>query len=150
MGLLITSGVLAFLAWCIIDTDLKAEQVCNSRGEITVRRVLAVVSVQIVLWTLVCICAFPIVRHFPHFLVTGWRLRFTFLFAGFWQWFALLMVLQYVWVIVRATGKTTTMAVLAAFGSGSAKQSLDAAPFRFMRGRKQEERFRSRDRDSEP
>lgn len=88
MGLLIASGVLAFLAWCIVDTDLKAEQVCNSRGEIAVWRVLAVVSAQIVLWTLVCIFAFPIVRHFPRFLVTGWRLRFTFLFAGFWQWFA--------------------------------------------------------------
>jgi hypothetical protein len=62
MGLLIVSGVLAFLAWCIIDTDLKPEHVSNSSGEITVRRIFAVVSVQIVLWTLVWMFAFPIMR----------------------------------------------------------------------------------------
>jgi hypothetical protein len=132
MGLLIASGVLAFLAWCIIDTDLKPEDVCNSREEITVRRILAVVSVQIVLWTLVCIFAFPIMRHLPRFLVTGWRLPLTFLFAGFWQSFALLMILQYVWMIAGASVKTAVVFVMAKFGSQSARQSLDDAPWRFL------------------
>jgi hypothetical protein len=132
MGLLIASGVLAFLAWCIIDTRLNPEHVRNSRGEITVRRILAIMSVQIVLWTLVCISAFPIVRHLPRFLVTGWRLHFTFFFAGFWQWFALLMILQYVWMIVGTSLKTAVVFVMAKFGSQSARQSLDEAPWRFF------------------
>jgi hypothetical protein len=131
MGLLIASGVLAFLAWCIIDTDLKPGDVCNSTGEITARRILAVVSVQIVLWTLICIFAFPIMRHLPRFFVTGWRLGLTFLFAGFWQWFALLMIVQYTWTLIGTTVKTAVVFVMAKFGSQSARQSLDEAPWRF-------------------
>jgi hypothetical protein len=132
MGLLIASGVLAFLAWCLTDTSLKPEHVCNSRGEITVRRILAVVSVQIVLWMLVCVFAFPIMRHLPRFLVTGWRLPLTVVTAEFWRWFALLMILQYLWMLVGTTVKTAAVFVMAKFGSQSAIQSLDEAPWRFL------------------
>jgi ABC-type multidrug transport system fused ATPase/permease subunit len=132
MGLLIASGVLAFLAWCIIDTDLKPEDVCNSRGEITVRRILAVVFVQIVLWALVCLFSVPIMRHLPRFMVTGWRLPLTFVVAEFWQWFALLMILQYVWMLVGTTVKTAVVFVMAKLGSHSARQSLDDATWHFI------------------
>jgi uncharacterized protein YqhQ len=149
MGLLIGSAVLAFLTWCLADTRLKSEDVQNSEGEITFGRTLSVVLVQIVLWTIVFVFGSRIIPHLPTFLTTGWRLPVSIFVAAYLQWLALLMVLQYVWVIVRATGKMTTMAVLAAFGSRSAKQSLDPAPFRFMHGEKQEERFRQSERDSE-
>ena len=132
MALLIASGVLAFFVWCIIDTDLKPEHVCNSRGEITVQRILAVVFVQIVLWVLVCVFAFPIMRHLPRFLVTGWRLPLTFLLAGFCQWFALLMILQYVWMILRTSLRTVVVFVMAKFGSQSARQSLAETHWHFL------------------
>jgi hypothetical protein len=132
MGLLIASGVLAFLAWCVTPTSLKPEDVCNSRGEITVRRILAVVLVQIVLWTLVYFFSVPIMWHLPRFLVTGWRLPLTFVLAAFWRWFALLMILQYVWMLVGTTVKTAVVYVMAKFGSRSARQSLDDAPWRFF------------------
>jgi uncharacterized protein YqhQ len=148
MSLLIGSAVLAFLTWCLADARLKPAHLQNSEGEITFGRTLSVVVVQIVLWAIVFLFGSHIIPHLPAFLTTGWRLPISFFVAAYLQWFALLMVLQYVWVIVRAMGKTTTMAVLAAFGSGSAKQSLDAAPFRFIQGGKPEEGFRSR--DSEP
>jgi uncharacterized protein YqhQ len=150
MSLLIGSAVLAFLTWCLADTRLKSEHVQNSEGKITFGRTLSVVLIQIVLWAIVFLFGSRIIPHLPAFLTTGWRLPVSFFVAAYLRWFALLMLLQYVWVIVRATGKTTTMAVLAAFGSRSAKQALDAAPFRFTQGGKQEERFRSRERDSEP
>ena len=149
MSLLIGSAVLAFLTWWLADTRLKSEHVRNSEGEITFGRTLSVVLVQIILWSIVFLFGSRIVPHLPVFLTTGWRLPVSFFVAAYLQWFALLMVLQYVWVIVRATGKTTTMAVLAGFGSRSAKQSLDAAPSRFVQEGKHEEGFRSRERDSE-
>jgi len=90
----ILSGILAFLLWCVTDTSLRPEHVRNSNGKITIRGILSVVLVQIALWALVGFFAVWIVPHLPRLLLTGWRLPFTDFASGFWQWFALLMVLQ--------------------------------------------------------
>jgi hypothetical protein len=132
MGLLIASGVLALLAWCVIPTELMPEDVRNSKGEITVRRILSVVLIQIVIWALVFHFSLWIVPHLPRFLITGWRLPLTFLFLAFWKWFALLMILQYAWTLLGTTVKTAVVFVMAEFGSRSARQSLDDAPWRFL------------------
>jgi hypothetical protein len=131
MGLLIASGVLAFLAWCVTPTHLRPEDVRNSKGEVTFRGTLSMVLVQIILWALVFLYAVRIIPHLPRFLTTGWRLPLTFFIAAFWKWFALLMVLQYAWAIAGTTMKTAVIFVMAAFGSQSAKQSLDEAPRQF-------------------
>ena|SRR6185437_12272504 len=110
MGLLIASAVVAFLAWWITPTGLEPEDVRNSKGEITVRRVLLAVLVQIVIWALIFFFALRIIPHLPHFFSTGWRLPIVVFVAFVCRWFALLMVLQYAWTILRATLWTTFMA----------------------------------------
>ena len=132
MGLLIASGVLAFFAWCVIPTELTPEDVRNSEGDITVRRILSVVLAQIVIWALVFYFSLWIVPHLPGILITGWRLPLTFLFLAFWKWFALLMILQYAWTLVGTTVKTAVVFVMAKFGSRSARQSLDEGAWRFF------------------
>jgi hypothetical protein len=52
--------------------------------------------------------------------------------AGFWQWFALLMILQYAWTLVGTTVKTAVVFVMAKFGFPSARQSLEEAPRHFL------------------
>jgi len=125
MHLSILSGIVAFLLWWLTDTRLKPEHVGDSNEKITIWGLLAVVLVQIVLWALVGLSAAWIVPHLPRILLTGWRLPLTDFASGFWQWFALLMVLQYVWTIVRATQSTAFVAVMAAFGFQWARRSLD-------------------------
>jgi uncharacterized membrane protein len=132
MRLSILSGIAALLLWCVTDTSLTPEHVRNSKGEITFRGILSIVLAQIVLWAVVFFFALPVVRHLPGFFITRWRFGVTFFLASCARWFALLMVLQYVWLIARATGKTAIMAAMAAFGSESARQSLDQAPWRFI------------------
>jgi uncharacterized membrane protein len=132
---------MAFLLWCVTDTRLKPEDLRNSRGDTTVGVTLSIVLVQIALWMIVFFFALPIARHLPGFFITGWRFPVTFFIAGCARWFALLMVLQYVWTMMRATGKTTVIAVMAALGSESAKQSLEEAPLRFL-GRAEEAKKR--------
>jgi uncharacterized protein YqhQ len=102
MSLLIGSAVLAFLTWCLADARLKPEHLQNSEGEITFGRTLSVVLVQIVLWAIVFLFGSRIIQHLPAFLTTGWRLPVSLFVAAYLQWFALLMVLQYVWIILRA------------------------------------------------
>jgi len=137
MGLLIASGVLAFLVWWATPTHLRPEDVCNSKGEITFWRTLFTVLVQIVLWTLVFVCAGWIVPHLPDFLITGWRLPLTVFASMFWRWFALLMVLQYVWAIAGTTVKTAVIFVMAAFGCHLAKQSIEQGVQQFIEKERQ-------------
>lgn len=104
------------------------EHVRNFVGLITFWRTLSVVLVQIGLWALAYLLPIWVVPHLPQLLLTGWRLPLTVFSSGVIRWFALLMVLQYTWTIVRATGATAVTAVMAEFGSESAKRSLDDAP----------------------
>jgi hypothetical protein len=131
LRLLIVSGVLAFLASCITDTELKPENVRNAEGKISVWSVISFVSVQVILWVLVGLLSVRIVPHVPHFFLAGWRLPLTLFVSAVWQWFALLMVLQYVSHVLSATLDTTLVAVMAGFGSKSARQLLDDSPRRF-------------------
>jgi len=126
MRLSILSGIAVFVLWCIVDTSLTADHVrnCWTDGKLTFLRTLCVVLVQIVLWTLTGVFAFWVVPHLPSFFITGWRSPFTVFAAAVVQWFALLMVLQHLWRIVRATLSTAFMGVMASLGSQWAKQSL--------------------------
>src|SRR5271169_1593723 len=99
----ILGGIVAFVLWRVTDTSLKPDHVRNSNGRITSWGVLLIVLVQIVLWTLVGFFAAWIVPHLPRFLLTGWRFSVTVVVSSILQWFALLMILQYVWTITRAT-----------------------------------------------
>jgi uncharacterized membrane protein len=83
------------------------------------------VLVHIVLWALVGLFAVWIVPHLPSFFLKGWRLPVTVFTFRVGQWFALLMVLQHMWTIVRATLSTAVVVAMAAFGFRWAKQSLD-------------------------
>jgi hypothetical protein len=131
LRLLIASGVLAFLAWCATDREVKPEDVRNSEGEITVWSVFSFVSVRVILWALVWFLSVWIVPHLPDFFLTGWRFPLTPLAVAFWQWIALLMALQYVSHVLSATPDTTLVTVMAALGSKSAKQLLDDSPRHF-------------------
>jgi hypothetical protein len=53
MRLSILSGIVAFVLWCVTDTSLKREHVrnCWTDGKLTSWRILSLVLVQIVLWT---------------------------------------------------------------------------------------------------
>ncbi len=125
MHLSIVGGIVAFALWCVTDTSLKPDHVRNSDGRITSWGILSIVLVQIVLWTLVGFFAAWIVPHLPRFLLTRWRLPLTVFGSSILQWFALLMILQYVWTITRATLSTVVVALLARLGSQWAKRALD-------------------------
>jgi hypothetical protein len=86
------------------------------------------VLVQIALWTMVGFFAFWIVPHLPDFVLTGWRAIVTVIGFSILQWFALFMIIQYVWTIVRATLSTGLLAARGRFGSRGAQQVLDDAP----------------------
>jgi hypothetical protein len=118
----------AFSFWCVTDAGLKPEHVVNSRGRIISSwGILSVVLVQIVLWALAGFFASWIVPHLPHLFITGWRLPLVAFASELWQWFALLMVLQYVWILASVTARTAVIAVMAASGFRPARQSLDDA-----------------------
>jgi len=102
----------------------------KSKREITFWGILSVILVQIVLWTLTGLFAVWIVPHLPDFFLAGWRFPITLFGSLFVQWFSLLMILQYVWTIVRPTLKTASVVVMAKFGSQWAKQALDSGPRR--------------------
>lgn len=121
----IMGGIVAFALWCITDTSLKPDHVRNPDGRITSWGVLSIVFVQIVLWTLAGFFAAWIVPHLPRFLLTGRRFSVTVFASSILQWFALLMILQYVWTITRATLSTVVVAVMARVGSQSARRALD-------------------------
>jgi hypothetical protein len=59
----------------------------------------------------------------------GWCFVTLFVSSGF-QWFALFMILQYVWTIARATLSTAYVVAMVKLGSQWAKQALDDAPRR--------------------
>ena len=121
----ILSGILAFLLWRVTDTSLRPDHVRRPNGEITFWGVLSIVLVQIILWIMVGFFAVWIVPHLPQFFLTGWRFPITFFGSSILQWFALFMVLQYVWTITRATLSTAVVAVMANSGSKSAKKALN-------------------------
>ena len=139
MGLLISSEFRPSALACNRYVSLKPEHVLNSKGQFTLWETLSVVLVQIGLWVLVYLLSSWIVPHLPNVLLTGWRFPVTVFTSGVIRWFALLMVLQYVWTIVRATCKTTLMAAMAAYGSESAKKSLDEAAWQLMEKRAETE-----------
>jgi len=103
----------------------------NSKGEITFWGIVSLVLVQIFLWTLTGLFAAWIVPHLPDFFLAGWRLPTTLFCSLFLQWFSLLMILQYVWMIVRPTLNTASVAVMAKFGWQWAKEALQSRPRRF-------------------
>jgi len=127
----ILSGIVAFVLWCITDTSLDPNHFRNSKGEITFWGIVSLVLVQIFLWTLAGLFAAWIVPHLPGFFLAGWRLPITLFCSLFLQWFSLLMILQYVWMIVRPTLNTASVAVMAKFGSQWAKEALESGPRRF-------------------
>jgi len=128
MHLSILSGIVAFVFWCMTDTSLRPDHVQGPNGEITFWRVISIVFVQIALWTLVGFFAAWIVPHLPHFFLAGWRFPLTVFGSSILQWFALFMILQYVWTIVRATLSTAVVAMMAKSGSQKAKEALDNTP----------------------
>jgi hypothetical protein len=128
MRLSILSGIVAFVFWCITDTRLKPDHVRDSNGKITFWGVLSIALVQVILWTLVGLFAGWIVPHLPRFFHTGWKLPVMVFASSILQWFALFMILQYVWTIARATLNTAGVALMARFGSQRAKEVLDGAP----------------------
>lgn len=99
----ILSGIVAFVLWCIADTSLKPDRARNSNGKTTFRVVLSIVLVQIVIWTTVGFFTAWVVPHLPPFFLRGWTFPMTVFASGVVQWFALLMVLQYAWLLLRAT-----------------------------------------------
>jgi hypothetical protein len=115
MRLSILSGVVAFLSWCATDTSLKRGDLRNSEGKLTFWSTLSTVLVQIVLWATVGLFAAWVVPHLPQFLLTAWRLPFTIFASVFWQWFALLMILQCAWLLLRASGQTALHALHGGF-----------------------------------
>ena len=130
MSLSIISGVLAFVLWCTTDTSLKPDHVRDSNGKTTFWGILSILLVQIVLWTLFGLFSAWIVPHLPNFFLKGWRFPVTLFVSSGFQWFALFMILQYVWTIARATLSTAGVVAMAKLGSQWAKQALDDAPRR--------------------
>jgi hypothetical protein len=128
IGLSTLSGIVALVLWCRTDTSLSPENFRDRNGKIGFWGVLSVLLVQIVLWTLVGFFAFWIVPHLPKFFLTGWRLPATLFVSSGLQWFSLLMILQYVWMIVRPTLSTTGVVALSKLGSQWAKQAINEAP----------------------
>jgi len=119
----VLSGVAAFVLWCVADTSLKPNHARNSNGRVTFGGVLSIVLVQIVLWTLAGLFVVWIVPHVPRFLLMGWKLPLTLFTSAFCQWFALIMVLQYFWTLIRVIGTVVICsfsrdeAAMAAFGT---------------------------------
>ena len=132
MQLSTLSGMVAFVLWCLTDTSLSPDHFRNRNGKITFWGVLSLLSVQIALWTLVGLFSTWIVPHLPNFFLTGWRFPVTLFVSSGFQWFALLMILQYVWMIVGPTLSTAGVVVMAKLGSQWAKQALDNAPQRYQ------------------
>ena len=122
MSVSIFSAFLAFVLWCVADTSLKPDHIRNSNGKITSWGVLSIVIVQIILWTLVGFIAAWSVPHLPRFFLTGWRFFVTVVASSILQWFALFMILQYVWTILRPTLSTAVVAIMASLGSQWAKR----------------------------
>jgi hypothetical protein len=125
MVLSILGGIVAVLLWCVTDTGLKPEHLCNSKGEITFWRTLSMVLVQILLWTGVFFLTLSIVPHLPDFLITEWRLPLTFFVAVICRWFALLMLLQYVWLLLRSSARTALYAASSSVRQRETIRSLE-------------------------
>jgi hypothetical protein len=128
MGLSTISGLVAFVLWCRTDTSLSPENLRDRNGKIGFWSVLSVLVVQIVLWMLVGFFSFWILPHLPNFFITGWRFPATLFVWSALQWFSLLMIFQYVWMIARASLSTTSVVAMAKLGSQRAKQAIHDAP----------------------
>lgn len=115
------------MLWCVTDTSLKPDHARNSKGRITFWGLLSIVLIQIVLWMLVGFFAAWIVPHLPRLFLRGWRFSATVVASSILQWFALLMILQYVWTVTRATLSTVVLAGMARLGSKWAKRALQDA-----------------------
>lgn len=128
MFLLIAPPVLAFILWCTTDTSLKHEHLQGAwtDGRITFWRTLFFVLVQIALWCLVLFFLGPqIIAHLPAFFSTSWRLGITFLLTNCLQWFAIFMVLQYAWLLERATLLTALFAFSPGFRERETRRKLE-------------------------
>jgi hypothetical protein len=124
----ILTGIIAFVLWCITDTSLRADHTRDGKGRITIWGVLSLVIVQIILWMILGFFTVWAVSHLPRVLVTGWRAPIVAFASGILQWFALFMVLQYIWMILRATLSTAFVGIMAVLGFQWARQSLNSAP----------------------
>ena len=124
IGFSILAGIIAFVLWCITDTSLHEDHMRDSKGRITFLGVLSLVIVQIVLWMILGFFSVWAVPHLPRVLLTGWRAPIVILASAILQWFALLMVLQYVWMILRATLSTAFVTLMAVLGFQRARDSL--------------------------
>ena len=123
----ILSGIAAFVLWCLTDTSLKIDHVRDGwdDGKLTFWRTLSVVLVQIVLWTITGLFALWIVPHLPNFFLNGWRFSLTVFATAVVQWFALFMVLQYVWLLLRATVLTALYAIISSFRERNTIRKLE-------------------------
>lgn len=121
-------GIVAFFLWCATDTRLAREYFRKTKGEITFWSILTLLLVQIGLWVLIAVIAVRLVPHLPTFLLSGWRFPFTVFCSSLVKWFALLMILQYAWMIVRPTVKTAIVFIMMKSGSQWAKQELNEVP----------------------
>lgn len=83
------------------------------------------VLVQILLWTGVFFLTLSIVPHLPDFLITEWRLPLTFFVAVICRWFALLMLLQYVWLLLRSSARTALYAASSSVRQRETIRSLE-------------------------
>jgi hypothetical protein len=128
----ILTGVIAFVLWCVTDTSLNFELARNSEGKIKFWRIISLVLVQITLWALVGFSSVWIIPHLPNFFLTEWRGAIVVVGSSVLQWFALFMVLQYFWMLLRPALSLAAVATMAWLGSKRAKEMLDVAPWQAM------------------
>jgi len=124
----ILSGIVAFVLWCVTDTSLDPNHFRNSKGEITFwRNYLPRYRSNLSLddcRPLRCLDRPAPAGLLSRRMASSYR---AFLFA-IPAMVSLLMILQYVWTIVRPTLNTASLVVMAKFGSQWAKQALDSEP----------------------
>jgi hypothetical protein len=106
----ILSGIMALLLWSLTDTSLRRNHAQSPDGKISSWGVFSIVLVQIVLWTMAGFFAAWIVPHLPQFFLTGWRFPITVFGSSILQWFALFMIAQYLWLVLRSTVRTLAYA----------------------------------------
>lgn len=127
MHVSLLSGIAAFLLWCVTDSKLKPTHVRNANGQTSSWGILSVVFVQIVLWILVGLLAAWVVPHLPSFIESGRMAFIAFFGSAVLQWFALFMVLQYAWLLMRATARTVMFTVSSNFRERETLRALDQA-----------------------
>ncbi len=107
----VLAGISALFVWAITDTGLKREHVEHSDGQVKFRTTLLTVVMQVGLWIGVYLVAARFPRWLPEFLVLGWRLPLVLFGSFFVEWFAALMIVQYVWKLCSATVLTAIFGI---------------------------------------